>query len=271
MVLHIHVPVCNNPDFIRLQVHTLNKYCQDPFELTIFNDAKTFVDVTNYGDLTLRQQIIDVCKELNLRCINVDNSQDQTLYTTASLRHSRTANFMWHQYEKNLNEPLLVLDSDMFPVRPFSIIKELEQYDFSYTEQSRENNVFYAWPNLFWCVPSRLQHKDTLDWSTDPSRNCDTGGKSDTFLNLSTNTKFHKHHHFCSLDWTKNSLTNLTEYPSSVIDFCEHDIKNINGKYWCEIYHDVFLHLRAGSNWENISRTIHDQRTQSIKNVLLNL
>jgi hypothetical protein len=272
MVLHIHIPVCNNPEFIRLQYHTLKRFCEDPFEITIFNDAKSFPDYSNYGDITLKQKISDICKELNLTCIDIQNTNDQTIITSASSRHSRTANLMWHQYEKNLNEPLLVLDSDMFPIRSFSIMNELKNYDFSYTLQTRENNVKYAWPNLFWCSPSKLIQKDILDWSTDPSRNCDTGGKSDRFLNLQITSSLHQHQHFISLMWNKNDIKEkVSLFPSKVIDFCENDIKNSNGKYWCEIYHDIFLHLRAGSNWEGIARSIHDQRTEAIKKVLTSI
>lgn len=268
MVLQIHIPVCNNPEYIRLQAHTLNRFCQDPFKITIFNDAKSFPDMTNHGDLSLKQQIIDVCKELDILCILIDNSQDSTI--DICHRHARTMNIMWHNYEKNLDDPLLVLDSDMFPVRPFSLLKELETYDFSFTLQTR-NDVQYIWPNLFWCVPSRLQNKDLLDWSVDTSRGCDTGGASDTFLKLSMSEKFKEHHHLPSLQWSTESSNSYTDIPDCVLRFCEQDIKNVDGKFWCELYHNTFLHTRASSNWENICRSIHNHRTQALRQVLLSL
>lgn len=265
MILHIHIPVCNNPEFIRLQVQTLEKFCQDRFEITIFNDAKLFPDFSNFGDTSIHQKIIDVCAELRIRCINIDNSEDETLIS-ASLRHSRTANIMWHQYEKHLEEPLLVLDSDMFPIRNFSILDELRDYDFSYTSQVRQD-FEYAWPNLFWCNPPKLQKKDLLDWGIEPFKS-DTGGKSSLFLQLQDLMKLHRHQHFVSFQWNKHDIKDRSQFPISVINFCDKDIKNKDGKYWCEIYHDTFLHLRAGSNWENIDISIHKERTESIKTVL---
>jgi len=35
----------------------------------------------------------------------------------------------------------------------------------------------------------------------------------------------------------------------SLINFMENDDRNRNGKFYCELYADTFMHFRAGSNW----------------------
>ena len=97
-ILHIHIPVVNNPSFIELQVKAIKKFCLDPFKITIFNDAKPFPDITNFGDVTLKSKIEEICKELNIDCINIDNANDVNCLE-ASARHCRTANFMWQNYQ----------------------------------------------------------------------------------------------------------------------------------------------------------------------------
>ncbi len=81
-------------------------------------------------------------------------------------------------------------------------------------------------------------------------------------------TTRHIHHQY-SCGW--NLQTNTSQVHSLVLDFCAQDIKNQNGMFWCEIYDDVFLHLRAGSNWERLARNIHDTRTQQLETLLNNL
>ena len=53
----------NNPLFIELQYNSIKKYVRESEpEIVIFNDAKSWADLTNCGDLTIKQQITDMCK-----------------------------------------------------------------------------------------------------------------------------------------------------------------------------------------------------------------
>ena len=53
--------------------------------------------------------------------------------------------------------------------------------------------------------------------------------------------------HFWSLTWDESEFPkNLSR---SLLEFCKKDKRNKNNKFWCEIYDNVFLHLRGGSGW----------------------
>ena len=41
------------------------------------------------------------------------------------------------------------------------------------------------------------------------------------------------------------------------------------GKFFCEIYDNVFLHYRAGGNWRNEGINIHKKLTKELKEALL--
>ena len=43
------------------------------FEFIIFNDGKPYPDWTNDGDSTMRDQINAMCKNLGIKCIDMDN------------------------------------------------------------------------------------------------------------------------------------------------------------------------------------------------------
>jgi hypothetical protein len=267
MSIQIHVPVVNNPEFIKLQYNACKRFSKDPFVFVVFNDAKDFPDRSNWNKPEIKQQIEKTCSELGVACINVPNSEDIRM-TSPSQRHSRTANFMWKSYQQNSEVPILTLDSDMFPIAPFSIISDLQSYDFAYVQQVRGGMPF-AWPNLWWMNPTKIQKKDLIDWSSDVINGdtTDTGGKSwRWFWAKSDDIKTHVIKYQPSLQWNQdNCNSNVVE---SVLDFCKTDIKNVNGMFFCEVYEDRFLHLRAGSNWEGIDQQIHIQRTNALATLL---
>ena len=85
----------NNPIFIELMYNSIKKFLktEQDYELIIFNDAKTWTDITNFGDVTMKQQIVDMCKKLNIPCINIPNSHHIS-QNFASVRHSDSVNFI---------------------------------------------------------------------------------------------------------------------------------------------------------------------------------
>jgi hypothetical protein len=48
------------------------------------------------------------------------------------------------------------------------------------------------------------------------------------------------------------------------LDYIRHDDRNIDGKYFTELYDDTFFHFRAGSNWDKCSADIYEQRVKPL-------
>ena len=71
--------VVNNIDFIEIQYYTLKKYFQGEYEFIVFNDAKDFPDYTNYNDITIKSNIENKCRELNIKCINIPNEHHKSI------------------------------------------------------------------------------------------------------------------------------------------------------------------------------------------------
>ena len=67
----------------------------------------------------------------------------------------------------------------------------------------------------------------------------------------------------------KTNLPNNLHDKISLINFLENDPRNINNKYFCEIYDNVFLHYRAGGNWQNTIK--YTDLIDNLKNILLNI
>ena len=67
-----------------------------------------------------------------------------------------------------------------------------------------------------------------------------------------------------------NELPQNLNSNTKLIDFFKKDVRNIDGKFFCEIYDGVFLHYRAGGNWRNEGLELHKKLSNALKNCLCN-
>lgn len=280
--MKIITSVVNNPIFIEIQYHTLQKYFQGEYEFIVFNDAKHFPDFTNGNDVTIKTQIQDICSKLNIECINIQNDHHAAL--DMSLRHADTFNKHIIQYQLKHPDKYLLLDSDMFLVDYFDINK-YSNYDCAIVLQSRKNEG-YLWPGLCYFDMTKMKRFELIDWSESPG--FDTGGMTKEWLKIQmanthlpdaeeirlSNTDFHTNDiyfikHLRSGTWDITELPKRLQQNEKLIEFFQNDTRNQNNKYFCEIYDNVFLHYRAGGNWMNEGMDFHKSFTQKLRNCLL--
>jgi hypothetical protein len=131
-----------------------------------------------------------------------------------------------------------------------------------------------------------MTNVELLNWEC--CRGCDVGGMMQKWLkqqflntpipntdNIRWNNKpFHTDSIYCIKHLWSGSW-DLTELPSQLvdkqklIDFMICDVRNTNGKIFCEIYDDVFLHYRAGGNWRGEGLNLHKHLSQLLQDSLL--
>jgi hypothetical protein len=282
--MKIVTSVVNNPIFIEIQYHTLKKYFQGEYEFIVFNDAKEFPDYTNGNDITIKQQIEDVCNTLNITCINIPNEHHR-YNTVASVRTADSMNYIL-EYQISNPDKYLLLDSDMFLIDYFDINKYSE-YNCAIVLQSRnEPRLHYFWNGLYYFDMRKMKDLDLLNWNC--CANCDTGGMMQEWLAKQmintampntdeirhTNKEMHRNNiyfikHLWSCSWDMSELPKKLHDNRKLIDFFLSDVRNVNGKFFCEIYDDVFLHYRAGGNWRNEGLALHNNLSQFLKDCLV--
>lgn len=263
------ISVCvNNPLLIEMQYNSIKKFFKsDNYEFIIFNDAKSWPDLTNFGDITIINKIIDVCKQLNIPCINIPNSHHIN-QQSASIRHADSLNFIT-KFMLNHPDEYLMLDSDMFFIDYFDI-KEFENYYFCYINQNRMvNNVLinYPWPNFFYININTIPYKELIDWSVSPG--CDSGGKASLWLSKLNNEKILKIKHLYSGGWDESDLP--ISINKNITKFLDNDVRNKNGKYFSELYHNKIFHYRGASNWMNDSFELHNSMLKLLYSTLMNI
>jgi len=259
----------NNPIFIELQYNSIKKFLKydNDYEIIIFNDAKDWPDITNFNDVTIKEQINSTCNKLNIPCINIPNSHHKNQHAP-SLRHADSVNFIT-KYMLTNPDTYLMLDSDMFFVDYFDI-SEFKDYYFCYINQSRtvgNSTINYAWPNFFYLDIDNVPYKELIDWSLAPG--CDSGGKSSLWLSKLDKQKILPIKHLYSCGWNENDIPESINKNLKL--FLNNDVRNKNGKYFAELYHKKIIHYRAASNWMNESFELHNSMTKLLNEALSKL
>lgn len=269
--MKIITAVVNNPIFIEIQYYTLKKYFQGDYEFIVFNDAKDFPDFTNANDVTIKNKIQKMCSKLNITCINIHNYHHKSK-TNAALRCADTMNIIL-QYQKANPDKYLLLDSDMFLIDYFDINK-YSSFDCAVVLQSRnENKINYFWNGIYYFDLTKMKNLELLNWNC--CDDCDVGGMMHEWLKKQMENKtFHNNNiyfikHLASCSWDISELPSNLIDNVKLIDFLRNDVRNVNGKIFCEIYDDVFLHYRAGGNWRKEGLHIHQFLSHKLKSCLL--
>lgn len=285
--------VVNNPIFIEIQYYTLKKYMKCNYEFIVFNDAKDFCDFTNGGDITIKFAIEDMCKQLNIQCINVNNQHHANKNNRWCQEPShRTADSMnvILEYQKQHPDYYLLLDSDMFLIDDYNM-DDYKKYDCSIVLQHRKDmdhitDIYYIWNGLYYFNMHKLD-TNLMNWGL--TYTTDTGGRMSAWLNkliptlhllneLSVNQNHHYEYeyekvHFMkylkSGEWDMNDIPANLKANERLVHFLQDDIRNINGKFFCELYDDKFFHYRAGGNWEKRDFNLHVDLSHQLKSIFI--
>ena len=280
--------VVNNPIFIEIQYYTLKKYMKCDYEFIVFNDAKDFIDFTNGGDLTIKTTIENICKQLNIRCIRVNNPHhaNKTNRWCQEPSH-RTADSMnvILEYQKQHPDYYLLLDSDMFLIDDYNI-DDYKKYDCSIVLQHRKDSdkttdIYYIWNGLYYFNINKLD-TSLMNWGL--TYTTDTGGRMSAWLKsiiptLHLVNDFSINHNKCDkvhfMKYLKSGEWNLTDMPVNLkandrlVRFLQNDIRNINGQFFCELYDNKFFHYRAGGNWEKRNFKLHVDLSYQLKTIFI--
>lgn len=263
-----HIKVCtavvNNPIFIEIQHYTLKKYMQVDYEFIVFNDAKDFPDFSNGFNSNIKNEIIKTCERLNIKCINIPNDHHKTI-NDASRRCADSCNYML-KYQLEYPGKYLILDCDMFLIDYF----EKSKYDVAFVLQSR-GQIEYIWPGICYFNTNKMNNKNLLNWNCSPG--CDCGGEMQHWLKLQNKDNIYFIKHLSSCNW--NEIPESFKDRKDLINFIQNDPRNENGKYFCEIYDNKFLHYRAATNWMYSSdplkgMNLHQDLSQKLKKILTN-
>ena len=93
MKVRFFSPVCNNPEFIKLQKDTLGKFIQDDYEYIVLNDGLT---------PELVKEISEICETNGIECIEVPKT---LIHSSAAVAHCSVMQWAYDNGEVNTDDP----------------------------------------------------------------------------------------------------------------------------------------------------------------------
>ena len=256
------------PEALALQRKLLDKYLLQDYDFISFVDTPQEPCMFNLWDSNLRQHASNLAQEHCDRSYMVPdylhrNRKLQFSNTTekrannANLRAADTLQYAWNLEISRSNTPVLILDNDMFPISKFSITEEISPRPvksvINYSHSRKGNkSVPWLWSGLLFIDPSQIQDKEL--WSFDCGKvdgvPVDVSGQTHHWYTRNVNS-ITELKHLPSCQWNLSD-TNF-KFKISLLNFLETDNRNVDNKFYCELYDEKFLHFRAGSNWRNES------------------
>ena len=268
------------PDALPTMKILLDRHLKEDFEFIAVIDTPSKRGPYNLWDETLREQAVQVAQKVCDSYLVVpeiihQNRRIQFPQTSepkgknANTRAADTLQYAWNQLIKDSSTPVLILDSDMFPVKDFSILEKLHSNVLAgvySTSPSKDGSVLipWIWSGLLFVNPAKMPAKEI--WSFDCGRinkvPVDVSGQTYYWLKSaeSLGIKLEWLQHYSSLRW--NMIDIELKLPRDIVSFMESDDRNVNNSFYCELYDETFIHFRAGSNWRRESAQIVNKRNK---------
>jgi hypothetical protein len=269
------------PEALEVQRHLLDRYSKDAFNFISVIDTSSNPNPWNLWDPELRQKAINIAHEYCDEVIMMPEElhyDRQKLFPNTKVSKAKFSNeraadalqFVFNARIQNSFNPCFILDSDMFPIAPFSIIDSLVTTSIRGVLQNRNGRfnrqIEYYWNGILMFDPHRLKYLEDFSFDCGKVRGLkvDTGGQSYWWMKKMEDAGLHSElgfiKHFSSLNWSLNDFRGVI--PSAIRRFLLGDDRNKFGKIYAEIYDETFLHFRAGSNWREEAIDVVQRRNR---------
>lgn len=248
-MITVIVPACTRPDFIPLQKRCFDAFL-GPYKWIICEHAPTD---------ELRSEIIGEATVAGAEIVHLRRRTDHDLGANES---GPMLQQLWRDVALKQSGIVAIVDSDMWPVRPFDVEAYLGGRHFAGVPDYR-GQVWYFWGGLSFANMDTLPNKDALDWNCGKVGNvqCDVGGLLHEWL-MSTPT----------LAWRPiirsgfiNRLNNsMSCFPESAHEgYCDD--------FEMELFAGSWLHYTRGSGWrwqDGQKEMYHADKTDFVNELL---
>jgi hypothetical protein len=254
----------NRPDFIEIQHKTFQKFLLDAYEFIVFNDAI---------DENVRIAIENMCNTYAIPCIRIPQEIHDSNYSP-SARNCDVVKYSLEKMGFHHNDILVLIDSDMFLIKEFSIRNYLAGFELAGVEQIK-SHINYLWIGIVFLNMATMPNKTTINFDCGQIENINTDSGGHTYNYLKNNpwarvryfnTIYYAKDFYCDSCKINNEPLCIHTIPQMqalgfslpLIKLCQQNCNSI-----MEIFLDsTFLHYRAGSNWMGESNEYHQNKTK---------
>lgn len=226
MQMKIFTYVFNNPKYLIYQNKCLRKFVAETFE---------FICLDNSKEVKYHEEFKKICQEHNITYI-MNAAPDHSLEGTS---HQAALKWSWDAHIKQTQDIIVMLDHDMFAIKPLSFLELLNQSAVAGGKESR-GQIEYLHPALMIFNTSEMSDKETINFrgGVIEGQQCDSGGELYYY--------FQKHPELKITALGHGHLSDENPLASDLI-------KKYNCNPVFEIWADKFFHPRNGSNWDRVN------------------
>ena len=264
--------VYNRSDFLPLQKHGFEKFLKDEHFFVVFNDA---------ADKAMEQEIFEQCRKLKRNHVRIPQRVHSKPYlervpgeslSSAPVRCANVVQYSLDQLGFRHKGPVLLIDSDMFLVKNFSVGDYLKGYDIAGVPQSR-SDVEYIWNGLVMINMKTLPHKKMLNFNCGLVNGVpvDAGGQTYHYFKKNPEAR---------LRWIDNAAFNSAEL-HELMTIHQNNLKNFGFDDRTVAFLEkrpspveflaanAFVHYRGGTNWDCQSEEFHRTKTKLFREYVL--
>ena len=260
-MLKIYTFAHKRPDFISLQMQSF-QHIKEDFSFTVFNNASFDINRENYEkiNLTCQQNNVRVEDVLKDDCVEYCQRQEASCpiflpdgeYHNPNVACAYPLVWAWRNIISRQQDPILILDSDMFVLKDMRFSDWLSYNQLAYLPQGRPEVLEYMWNALVLANTHMLPECRNINWycGTVNGTPVDVGGQTYHYLQAHPELKVYKipFQHYWADDKTN---FNPSDYELMGPD------KSV-------------LHYRSGSNWNGRPNEYHTAKTIWLKELLDN-
>jgi hypothetical protein len=229
------------PDFILRQKKSMDTFLTDEFEYIVMN---------NGSSPELRAEIEKICYENNIKHIFIENPNhsDPTIACAYPINQS-LKRYIKKDKETNIS---VIIDSDMFFLKPSSIIGYMGDYELAALKQIR-GHVKYIWNGIVFINHKKIIDIQELDFGFGNIEGniTDVGGNMYYYFKNHPNCNLKNILHTSHIHPKNNNMEVLP--PEMLLEY--------DADFCFEIIEKSILHYGRGSNWDGMPKDYHKNKT----------
>lgn len=272
----------NRPDFIEMQHKTFQHFLKEPYTFIVFNDA---------SDNFMRNRIEAICKRLSIKCVSIPTNVHQEVYPVRfkgeplhhEIRCAQAIQYALDVQAKKSSDLTVLIDSDVFLVKPFSFEEYANGYDCAGVIQTKKT-LRYIKNGIAIFDFSRISYSPELNFF--PAR----------IENIPLGIGGHMYYFFKN---NKNiSCKDINEFRIAQMPLCDrvgcmkssglccHEVSHLkqegfndeqvyflsknpqNVSFFCN---QSFLHYGGGTNWNARSQEYVSRKTKIVEDYITNI
>jgi len=277
----------NRPDFILLQNKTLRKFVKEDFEYVVVNNA---------SQPEIRNVLEQAAKSISIRTIQVFENIDQHAAAAyPGYHHSIAMNQILRDEIKNQNDICVILDGDMFLLKPYSFEEKMKGVQLL-GGLLQQKGRYWLTPVAIGMKPFELPDFDSINLIGSHIFNMEPHDKSkdvsfyprkvgDNYVfdcPACTGAVSCSDENHIRLDTGGEIYTYLRDHPDvkvkrmsttsqikndSIHKFPELTKHGYTEEYHFEIYDGSFLHYCRSSNWDRKNFDFHQRKTRVLVDI----